>query len=120
MSNANERVRVKVGDGQLVLYRNVTKLERIPGTDLHIDLEGTTVRELAEAAGLEGAYDYALPQTWFDEYLAKWGRRPVGVWWYPRKSDGEDGAYWLAGRFVGVPELLERIGRRILAQEGVE
>lgn len=117
MSYTNTVKRVILGGQTLVLYtEHPVKLTPVPGTSLHINLSGLTVRELAEAANLVGSYDYALPQNWFDEYMRKHKERPVGVWWYPRKDDAKDGAFWLMGRFVGVPEMVERIGAQLVAQ----
>lgn len=42
-----------------------------------------TTKELAEAKGLR-SWDYAIPQEWFDAFLARTGVNPFGriVWCY--------------------------------------
>ena len=115
MSYLDRVRRVKVGENHLVLYTEApVKLTPIPATGYWIDLNQVTVRELAEAAGLPGSYDYALPQDFFNDFLKRHGERPVGVWWYPPKEDARDGKYWLGGRFVSVQEMLERIGQQLV------
>jgi hypothetical protein len=115
MSGSQRGHYVELNGQSLLVYADAKALRQIPATNLWVNLEYVTIGELSKAASLPGAYDYALPQDWFNEYLARKGEAPRGVWWYPPKEDKEDGKYWLGGRFMGVPELLERVGKALLA-----
>lgn len=69
-----------------------------------------------KAAGYR-TYDFAKPQDWFDDYMTKHnGRAPVGVWWYPPKSDPVNGRFWLGGRFLSVEEAVGRLAQVVKGQ----
>jgi hypothetical protein len=72
------------------------------GNDLYLDLR-TSFSQLTDSITIPGAFDFAVPQSWFNEV------RPEGlnraVWWYPPL--GEEGH--LLGKPLTLREMIQML-----------
>jgi len=66
----------------------------------------TSISEVVHAIGL-GAFDYALPQWFFDEYINDHGHAPRGVWFYPPRGQTNH----LFGVFLSLESMFKSLVR---------
>lgn len=57
---------------------------------------------LAVNLDAEGSFDSAKPQSFFDEYIDKYGKPPFGFWFYPK------GGSWV-GEFLPGEKIVKRL-----------
>lgn len=84
---------------------------RIPGTNYYLG-EYATMGEIAKAADHYDACDFALPQSFYNDYMKRHGEPPRGVWSYQKNRT--------FGEFVSLHQLLTIIGQKINALEAQE
>lgn len=75
-------------------------------------------RNIFTAAGYK-TFDFAMPQQWYDAYIAQHGRTPRGVWWYPPRDHPTHGNSWLHGCFVDRVDALDKLGQLVFEAKGL-
>ncbi|OIO43433.1 hypothetical protein AUJ64_02500 [Candidatus Pacearchaeota archaeon CG1_02_39_14] len=87
--------------------------------DLYLDSGNLNLQTLVDAIGLDekGAYDFAVPQAWFDEHLPEWTNNWTmrAIWFYPNPPE----PYHLLGELLRIYKMFEMLKDQIL-QEGFE
>jgi len=79
--------------------------------------ESCLLDKIIKAVGLEekGSYDYAVPQSWFEQHMNEWKDDPYkrAIWFYPRdlKEEGH-----LMGKPMRVAELLGMLHKQIVQE----
>lgn len=70
--------------------------------------QGATIGNLVAALELPGAYDYALPQNFWNEYFAQHGEAPRGIWYYPPCGEPDH----LYGKFISLQDIYYRLAAK--------
>lgn len=110
ISKIYERAIMDLNGATLRLQHRDPAALRIPGTDYYL-LDHVTMGDIVKAAGIK-SFDYALPQSFFDDYTRRHGEAPRGVWSYDDKR--------ILGDFVSLYDLLKIIGEKIIAEEAAK
>jgi hypothetical protein len=68
----------------------------------------TSYAYVVSSLDLPGCYDYALPQSFFDQYMRETGHAPHGVWYYPPRGEPNH----LFGEFLAIDTCLDRLAEK--------